>query len=266
MTGDAWQLFDRGGTAVPVDAAAADLARADVILFGELHGNLANHRLELALARSLHRLRGARLALGAEMFETDDQLVLDEYLAGLIPHRHLVAEAKVWGDYERDYRPLLDFARENGLRFLATNAPRRYAGMVARGGLVALARIAPEAARLLAPLPIRVDMETPGYREMLAMDLPMGGPPVAPENLVAAQALKDATMAHRISQAVASGMVLLHFNGVYHSQGRGGICWWLERARPGLRVATVTAVAGDPNHPAIVRGGPDDFVAVVSAA
>jgi len=259
------RLHDGEGFPVSLENAVARLAGADVVLFGELHGVRAVHDLEHALARALHRAWGGRMALGAEMFESDDQLVLDEYLAGLIPHRHLVAEAKTWDGHETDYRPLVDLARENGLRFVATNAPRRYAGLVAREGLEALARLSPEALRLLVPLPIRVDLETPGYREMLALELPMGGMPARPENLVAAQALKDATMAHFVSRAVGPGTTLLHVNGAYHSQGRGGICWRLERVRPELRVATVTCVVGDPARFDAAHRGAGDFVVVADA-
>jgi uncharacterized iron-regulated protein len=258
-------LHDADGAPVSLEAAAAALASADVVLFGELHGVRPVHALEHALARELHGAWGPRMALGAEMLESDDQLVLDEYLAGLIPHRHLAAEAKLWDGHETDYRPLVELARENGLRFVATNAPRRYAGIVAREGLAGLSRLSPEALRLLAPLPIEVDWDTPGYREMLSLDLPMGGGPVRPENLVAAQALKDATMAHFVSRAVTRGTALLHVNGAYHSQGRGGICWWLERARPELRVRTVTAVLGEPGRLEAEHRGAGDYVAVASA-
>jgi len=230
-----------------VDAAAERLADADVVLLGELHGNRAVHALELELARALFRIEKGRLALGAEMFEADDQLVLDEYLEGLIPHRHLVSEAKVWDNHQTDYRPLVDFAKENGLRFVATNVPRRYASLVAREGLEGLRRLSDEARRWVAPLPIGVDPATPGYREMLGMNLQMGhGMPIAPENLVAAQAVKDATMAHFIARALVPGGLFLHFNGAFHSQDRGGICWYLERAHPRLRVMAVTSVLGDP--------------------
>ncbi len=38
--------------------------------------------------------------LGAEMLEADNQLIVDEYLAGLIEHEHLAKEAKVWDNYD----------------------------------------------------------------------------------------------------------------------------------------------------------------------
>jgi uncharacterized iron-regulated protein len=240
------RLFGGDGRPVELEAAVERLAGAEVVLFGELHGKRPVHALEVELARALLRAKEGRLTLGAEMFEADDQLVVDEYLGGLIPHRHLVAEAKVWENHETDYRPLLDLALENGLRFLATNVPRRYANLVAREGLPALGRLSEEGRRYVAPLPIHVDLDAPGYRAMLGMNLPMGGMPVAPENLVAAQAVKDATMAHFISRELAPGRLFLHVNGTFHSDHRGGICWYLERLRPGVRVMTVASILGDP--------------------
>ena len=82
---------------------------------------------------------------------------------------------------------------------------------------------------------------------MLGITLPMWpGMNAAPENLVAAQAVKDATMAHLIARHAGRGRLFLHVNGVHHSQRRGGICWFLERADPRLRVVTVSSVVGDP--------------------
>lgn len=249
MDASAGQLYDREGRRVDAEAAAAQMAEADVVLFGELHGNQAVHALEQGVARELLRLRGRDLVLGAEMFEADDQLVVDEYLAGLILHHHLTSEAKVWSNYETDYRPLVELARSAGLAFVATNAPRRYANLVAREGLGALDRLGEEARRYLAPLPIVFDLDVPGYREMLEMDLPMRpGITPAPENMVAAQAVKDATMAHFIACHVGPGSLFLHFNGDYHSQRRGGICWFLARSSPQLRIVTVSSIMGDPSR------------------
>ena len=258
------QLYD--ADAHPLDTAGAvrRLEGADVVLFGELHGHPAIHQLELELATALVDACGGRVVLGAEMFEADDQLALDEFLSGLIPHRHLVAEAKTWDRYELDYRPLVELAAERGLRFVATNVPRRYAGLVAREGLAVLERLSPEARRWLAPLPIVVDLATPGYRAMAEMGLTMGGRmPADPARLVAAQALKDATMAHFIAANRPDGALLLHFNGVFHSQERGGIGWHLRRRDPGLDVRTLSCVEGDPAGLEPGQRGLGDLVAVV---
>jgi uncharacterized iron-regulated protein len=89
---------------------------------------------------------------------------------------------------------------------------------------------------------------------------------VVPENMVAAQAVKDATMAHFIARHAAPGRLFLHFNGVFHSQRRGGLCWFLERSDPRLRVVTVSSVAGDPSVFEDAHRGLGDFVFVAPAA
>lgn len=259
---DPGRLYAADGSNLEPEAAADLLLGADVVLFGELHGVRAVHALEHGLAIELLRRRGD-LVFGAEMFESDDQLVLDEYLADLVLHQHLLSEAKVWDGYESDYRPLVELAKAAGRPFVATNVPRRYANLVAREGLSALERLSDEARRYLAPLPIPVDLDVPGYREMLAMDLPMGaGGRISPRDLIAAQALKDATMAHFIALH-RRGRPFLHFNGVYHSQRRGGIGWFLSRADQALRVATLASVFGDPSRFEDAFQGLGDVVFVV---
>ena len=116
------------------------------------------------------------------------------------------------------------------------------------------------------PLPIRYDLDVPGYREMLGMDLPMrAGMEMVPANMVAAQAVKDATMAHFIARHAVPGRIVLHFNGAFHSQRRGGLCWFLERSDPGLRVLTLSSVFGDPSAFEDAYRALGDFVLVVPA-
>jgi uncharacterized iron-regulated protein len=261
------QLYTSNGSPIEPEAAAARLAGADVILLGELHGIAPVHELEQRIAAELIRLRGRDLVLGAEMFEADDQLVLDEYLSGLILHHHLTSEAKVWENHETDYRPLVELAKAAGLPFVATNVPRRYANLVARQGLEALEQLGGEARRYLAPLPIRFDLDVPGYREMMEMRLPaMSGMMASSGNLVAAQAVKDATMAHFIASRRAPSQLFLHFNGVFHSQRGGGIGWFLARTDPGLRVATVSSVLGDSSAFEPGLGALGNYVFVVPAS
>src|SRR5690606_19090127 len=134
------------------------------------------------------------LVLGMEMFEADDQVVLDEYLSGDIQEKHLLSEAKVWDNYTTDYRPLVEFAREKKLKVVATNIPRRYANMVYRGGLQKLNILSEEAKKWMAPLPMQVDVTLPGYQALthgMSEHVSEGQ-----HNLAFAQAVKDATMAH----------------------------------------------------------------------
>lgn len=237
-----YQFYDKTGTPRRDEDVICHLGEADVILFGELHNNPVIHQLQYDLTRGLFECRDGRLILGAEMFEADNQIVLDEYLAGLIKHEHLVSEAKVWGNYELDYRPLVEFAKEHHLPFIATNIPRRYANLVAREGMEALDKLSEQATQSMAPLPIHVDMATPGYREMMEMGHGMGA---KAQNFVAAQAVKDATMAYFILDRLEEGSLFVHFNGDYHSRSYGGIYWYLKEAAPQLQVQTIASVESD---------------------
>ncbi len=238
-----YRLYEQDGTPTDYESMVARLTQADVVLFGELHHHGVIHLLQYELTRSLFDATEGRLALGAEMFEADNQLIVDEYLAGQIKHDHLVSEAKVWSNYEPDYRPLVEFAREHGLRFIATNIPKRYANLVAREGLEALGRLSVEARRTMAPLPIHVDLETPGYREMTGIRQ-MHPMRLKAENFVAAQAVKDATMAHFILQNLPQEGLFLHYNGDYHCRHYGGIYWYLKKSSPALKVMTIASSEG----------------------
>lgn len=218
--------------------------RADVVLFGEIHDHPVVHQLELELARDLVNIKKGDLMLGAEMLEADNQLIVDEYLAGLIGHEHLVKEAKVWENYDTDYRPLVDVAREHGLRFIATNIPRRYANLVARQGMTAFERLSDEAKRSIAPLPITLDLSAPGYGHVLEIGMAHGAHMDA-KNFVAAQAVKDATMAYFIKKNRGPKDLFVHYNGDYHSKNRGGICWYLKLYDPDITVLTISSVIRD---------------------
>ena len=101
----AYRLYDRNGAEIRYDAMLDHLASSAVVLFGELHIDSIVHWLQFEVIQDLFRRVGQRLIVGAEMFEADDQIIIDEYMADTIGHETLTAEAKVWKNYETDYRP-----------------------------------------------------------------------------------------------------------------------------------------------------------------
>lgn len=258
-----YQFYDRTGTHKTDKEVISHLSRADVVLFGELHNDPVIHQLQYDMTRGFFEHRDGRLVLGAEMFEADNQIVLDEYLAGLIKHEHLVREAKVWGNYEPDYRPLVEFAREHQLPFIATNIPRRYANLVAREGIEALEKLSEQGKQSIAPLPIQVDMATPGYREMMGMGHGMGA---TSHNFVSAQAVKDATMAYFILRNREENSLFVHFNGDYHSRSYGGIYWYLKGATAQIQVQTITTVESETGRFEEAHGDLGDVVLLVPPA
>ncbi len=235
----AYTLFSKDGEEISYGKMIKQLAKSDIILFGELHDNSIGHWLELQVAKDMHADQ-SDLTLGFEMFEADDQLVLNEYLTGVIEERHLLAEAKVWDNYKNDYKPLIEFAKKSSLKAIATNVPRRYANLVYRKGIQALESLPEEARQYIAPLPIIIDLELPGYKSMISS---MGGhgAPGSAENLARSQAVKDATMAYFILKNKTSGM-FIHYHGAYHSQNFEGIMWYLQKARPDLKIMTIHSV------------------------
>lgn len=239
----AYRLFTQAGDPVNYETLIDSLHKADVVLFGEIHNDPINHWLQLQVTQSLFVRKQQNLVLAAEMFEADDQLTLDELIGGAILPKHFVSEAKVWPNYTTDYQPLVAFAQQQQLQFVASNIPRRYASLVSREGLEALEELSTEAQTYIADLPIEVDMELPGYKNMLKMMGHAGhsGSGMRAENFVYAQAIKDATMAARILKYWDTEKQVLHFNGTYHSNNFEGIAWYLKKYKPELRVMTIAA-------------------------
>lgn len=231
-----YALFNGEGKEVSYASMVERLAKADVVFFGELHNNTLAHWLELQVLKDLNSGR-KKLAVGMEMFERDDQVVLDEYLSGRIDEKNFLKEVKLWDNYNTDYKPLLEYSKKAGIPVIATNVPRRYANLVYRKGLTALDSVGAEAKRWIAPLPLVVDYTLPGYKAMMDGMGQHGG--ASAENLAASQALKDATMAHFTVINLPEGGTFFHINGSYHSQNYEGILSYLKKYKPGLNIVTL---------------------------
>lgn len=244
-----YAFYTQTGKTTTFDKLLRDAAGADVVLFGELHNNPMCHWLELQLTRDLAQRRGNQLVLGAEMFEADNQAALSSYVGGQTSAKELAQQARLWPNYNTDYRPVVDLAREQKLPFVATNVPRRYASLVARQGLAALDTVSATGKRQMATLPLTVDLTLPGYKGMLDMMSGHGGGTAAhggpAENFARAQALKDATMARFILENWKPGQTFLHLNGDYHSKNFEGIVWYLRQQKPELNIVTISSVEAE---------------------
>lgn len=262
----AYLLYDATLTPTSYQKMLKELAKADIILFGELHDNSLNHWLELQVTKDLFAEKKEKLVIGAEMFEADNQTVMDEYLKGLITAKQFETEAKVWQNYSTDYKPLLDFAKNNNLPFIASNIPRRYASMVSKGGLESLHQLSEEAKKNIAPLPIAVDLSLPAYAEMMKMGgiHGMGGSTMSAGNITKAQIIKDATMANFILKNWEQGRTFLHYNGSFHSKNFEGIAWHLKAKIPNLTIVTIhTIEAQDITKPSEKEKNAANYIFVI---
>ncbi|MFN3755422.1 MAG: ChaN family lipoprotein [Flavobacterium sp.] len=253
----AYQIFNGKGQKSHYGKLLKQAQKQEIVLFGEYHDNAVVHWLQLLFTKDMHSKTA--LVFGAEMFEADNQEALNKYLAGEINQKGLDTLARLWSNYKTDYKPLVDFAKEYQLPFVATNIPRRYASMVFKGDFEALESLTSEEKSWIAPLPILYDENLQGYKAMLEM---MGGH--ASATLPKAQAIKDATMAHFILQNLKNNSVFIHFNGTYHSDNYEGIYWYLKQHQPELKIMTIATVTQtDLSKLSKEHLGKADFILVV---
>ena len=230
-----YQIFDKNGKAIAYEKVLDELEKKAIILFGEYHDNSIVHWLQLEITKDLFEKRA--LVLGAEMLEADNQKQLNQYLSGEINQKKLDSTARLWPNFKTDYKPLVDYAKEKAIPFIATNIPRRYASLVFKRGFSALEELTDEEKTWIATLPITYNPDLPGY---VKMKEEMGGH--GGENLPKAQAIKDATMAHFILLNTKATSLFIHFNGTYHSDNYEGIYWYLKQAISSDSIGTIATV------------------------
>ena len=292
-----YRAFDSKGQPVTLQAIIDSLEGADVLFVGETHDNAIAHLLEAELLRRADEKYGAAspkrrdVALSLEMFERDVQTVLDEYLAGLISERHFLLSSRPWRNYEADYRPLVEYARERRLPVIAANAPARYVSRVSSQGPASLGALSKDVVKSwLPPLPFPAASEAYAAKFNRFMT---GGAPAAPaptpaptptpttaaptaqaahgsRHLLEAQTLRDASMAYRIAEFLKRGRdpLVVQVNGTFHSEERMGVPEQLARYRPKARSVVVTVVPdeGFPAFDAGRLGRLGDFVIITDPA
>ncbi len=259
----AYKLFTSRGKEVKWSRMVKDLKKSDMVFFGELHDNPISHWLEYELFVELYRSHDSLLVAGAEMFESDNQFALDEYLNGGYDDKKFGEEARLWKNYTTDYKTVVDFAKDHKIPFIATNVPRKYASAVFKGNFAALDTLKEVELRWIAPLPIPFDINLPGYQEMLKMGDTHPEMKID-EKYPKAQAIKDATMAHFILKNKKDDGLFYHINGSFHSDNFEGIVWYLKQADPELNIKTITTIEqGDINKPEKEYLGKASYLLVV---
>jgi len=240
----AYLIYNAKGEIVSYSTMIQTVTKVDVCLFGELHNDPISHWLELEIMKSLYQIKKDSLVVGAEMWESDNQLLLDEAFTNKFYDEAMYIESsKLWPNLKYDYLPLLQYAVKNNLKFIATNIPRRYARMVSKMGIESLDGLTTVAKGYIAPLPIQIDLNEYAYKSMIK-DMPSGGnmKMVNPENLAKAQAVKDATMAHFILKNWVKGSLFYHFHGEFHSTFHSGIVYYLKVYNPNIKIKTISIV------------------------
>lgn len=234
-----YKIYDtRSKQIVTIDKIVADMSEADVLFFGEEHNDSAGHYLENRIFRALHAKYGNQLALSMEMFESDNQLVLDEYLRGTIDEKRLNSDARLWKNYG-DYRPMIEYAKQNRIPVIAANPPRRYVNLVTRRGMKTLDSLSDDAKFYLPPLPY--DTLSGRYRDKF-METMKGAPESASKNIYYSQSLWDAGMSHNIYRFWKKNKdkKVFHCVGKFHSDEKLGTAAQLMMRNKKIRVLNIS--------------------------
>jgi uncharacterized iron-regulated protein len=251
------------GRSVDWPALLEAVAWADVILLGEQHDDERGHAVELAVVQDSLRLH-PRAALSMEMLERDDQGLVDDYLEGIIDAATLarLTHSTNWGGpgkWEPWYAPMIDAAKAAGAPIVAANAPRRYVRLAREKGYARLDSL-PQPRRSLAvhpgsppdgPYRQRFFKLMSGEDSAQDSTEPADGAhqsltPAQVQAMFASQSVWDATMADSILRALARGASkIIHVVGQFHSDFDGGIVIHLRKARPSLRILTISLQRDD---------------------
>ena len=234
------------------------LMDCSVIFIGEEHGSRVSYNAELAILKGLAE-RDSDLVLALEMFERDVQDILDAYLKGKISERKFLKQSRPWPNYLEDYRPMIEFAKKEGIPVIAANIPRRAASAVSMANEISRDVLGEDRVYL----PKAVHLKSRGYFKRFASLMekmphftPMKGMKV--NGLYKAQVLKDAVMAASIEPFIDRRILFCcgHFHSDYHL----GIPYQLQKSHPELKIAVIAMASSVENLPMKDRSKVADFI------
>jgi uncharacterized iron-regulated protein len=174
------------------------LAEHRVVYVSETHDRFDHHLNQLAVIRGLHDL-DPDLAIGVEFFQQPFQEHLDAYVAGEIGEDEMLERTEYFDRWRFDYRlyrPILQYAREQGIPVIALNVPGELTRKAGREGLDALT---PEER---ARLPADIDRSDADYEARLreVFDMHPSREDGGFESFVTVQLLWDEGMAERAAR------------------------------------------------------------------
>lgn len=146
-----------------MDGLIDKLAEKRVVFVGEQHDRYDHHLNQLAVIKGLFQ-RHPDLVIGLEFFQQPFQADLDAYIAGDIDEREFLKRSEYFSRWRYDYRlyrPIIRFAKENGIALIALNVPKELTEKVAKKGFAGL----DEADK--AQIPQDIDRDDAAYRSRI---------------------------------------------------------------------------------------------------
>ncbi|ELI1597074.1 ChaN family lipoprotein [Vibrio alginolyticus] len=232
-----YQLYTPSGEHIALSKLPIELQQADVILIGEWHTHAGVHRFQTDMLKQLTSYDRS-LALSMEQFTRDKQPVVDAYLRGEIGEQYLMKQANAWSNYESDYRPLVEFAKQKNLPVIAANAPKSIVRCIGRQGLDYINKLDDDQRMFIAQA---INTGSSPYKEKFMASMHHGKPEQT-EKQFAAQVTWDETMAESIVSYLDDnpGAQIVHVAGKFHTeQGLGTAASILSR-NPSLKVVVIS--------------------------
>ena len=234
---------------INVDKLAQLSQKYDVVFFGEFHDDGIVHNLEKDFLAKYFALN-SNTAVSMEMFERDNQQVVSDFINGKIDEKDFKKSCKLWGNYDTDYKPLLEIVKNNSSYLIAANVPRNYAGLYARKGMTAINKLDSAKRKMIAKdINVVDDQYQKDFIETMMANF--GEKPdskIEPNQqntlylYFGAQTLKDETMAESIANYLKAnhGKKVIHFNGAFHSNAWLGTVEKLKARMPNLKIAVIS--------------------------
>ena len=196
----------------------------DVVFFDEYHDQSSIHQAEFDFFKALY---------------TQNPVTEEEFLAYSRP----------WDNYLPDYKPLVEFAKENSIFVLASNIPRRMAAQYAKTGDFSLIS---ETDKKYLPQKHLVEYgayynKFKNYMVQGQDSRPMMMTPERIELFYKAQCLKDDTMAESINLFMEDhkNTKVLHVQGAFHGDEHLGVVEKLNKLNPALKTLVITPVEAE---------------------
>jgi uncharacterized iron-regulated protein len=126
------------GVKVTAEQMNAVITDARIVYVGETHDNPASHRLELQVLKAMSERYPGNTSLGMEMFNINQQEVLDLWVAGELSEKEFLKKSAWYDNWRMDYsyyRDLLNYAREQRIPVIGLNATQEMVAHVGRSTL-----------------------------------------------------------------------------------------------------------------------------------
>lgn len=227
-----------GTTLKPVELGAIlkTIQPGSVVVLSEIHTLNSHHQNQLTFVNELQKVSESKISIGFEMFDINEQNLLDDYSDQLITDEQLKNYVSLSKDWFQFYLPLLQFTQHPDSQAVALNAPKWLTSKIARVGMEQLSNYE----KLLLPVDFQLgdDLYLERFQEVSHI------PKAKIKNYFEAQSTWDDIMAETAREFITSNPsgILVIVVGDFHAAYYGGLPKRLKQ-RGIANVVTISQVS-----------------------